>query len=616
MTAPSFEAIVSQFHADSEQRRRTVHATAAEFAVRSTPPIRKHSTTYGRLVRDVEAHFDQWTDKENPIVVWLPASDTPAATPRPSEPSPRPALDVTNDALATDEQVQVLGTGPTAWAFRRGDALVRTPRVGEEGYLPPDDDGHDGPAQVRPLSGATLAANLSLTYACTRRTKNDDGKWVQTRTLFPRSSAQTLVDAVDQLRGVRTLRGVVHTPTVRRDGSILDVPGYDAASGLLYLPEAGLTVPKVSAHPDAGELAVAVDGVLDVLAGFPFLSDNDRANYLGALLTPLLRSICPPPYKLLAVGAPQPGSGKTLLATILRTLFGGVFRSEMPGDDAELRKSITAILDVTTAPVVHFDNLTGVLRSSTFAGLLTGARWDDRRLGSTAMVSRPNDRLWVVTGNNLAIGGDLARRTVHVTIDPGMPDPHRRTDFDITDLESYVQDNRGDLLWCLLTMVRAWIVAGRPTRGRRGSDGYAAWVEAVDGILGVARIPGRFDDPGAAPEPVGHDDDEWADLLRAIHADQGDRSWTAAELLARVNPGSLGLDVARPIPIDALPQELADKLARTTGGPTSLARPLGMWLRNRAGRWAGGLTVRSVGKDRKDKALWRIETPRAPEVQL
>ena len=70
-----------------------------------------------------------------------------------------------------------------------------------------------------------------------------------------------------------------------------------------------------------------------------------------------------------------------MLANIIRHIHGGVFRGEMPEDDAELRKQVSTILLVTTGPVVVIDNVSGVLRSSTLAALLTASVWGDRKLG-------------------------------------------------------------------------------------------------------------------------------------------------------------------------------------------------------------------------------------------
>jgi len=181
------------------------------------------------------------------------------------------------------------------------------------------------------------------------------------------------------------------------------------------------------------------------------------------LLTPLLRELCPPPYKLGAIMARQPGSGKTLLAQLLRIVHGGVFRSELPNDKPELAKQLTSILTQTTAPVITWDNVTGLLHSSILEGLVTSDEFTDRLLGGNTYVTAVNDRLWTLTGNNLALGGDLVRRALWVTIDPRVPDPHLRTGFAIPNLPDHVRRNRGEILRALVILVAAWRDAGSPT---------------------------------------------------------------------------------------------------------------------------------------------------------
>src|SRR5262249_40590121 len=49
--------------------------------------------------------------------------------------------------------------------------------------------------------------------------------------------------------------------------------------------------------------------------------------------------------------------------------------------------------------------------------------------------------------------------------------------------------NRGELVWALLTMVQAWIAAGRPD-GRRTLGMFERWAKVMGGILDVADLPG------------------------------------------------------------------------------------------------------------------------------
>jgi hypothetical protein len=168
-----------------------------------------------------------------------------------------------------------------------------------------------------------------------------------------------------------------------------------------------------------------------------------------------------------------------------------------------------------------------------------------------------------------------------------------------------VREHRGEILHAILTLARAWVVAGRPSRGANGSDVFAPWVETVDGILHHAGVAGRFDSSEAAVQvSVGADDEEWRDFLSAVHGLLGDEKWTAADLLARVDTIGEGSPLA-PLGSDALPEAIADKIH--TRGRQGAARSLGMWLKNRTGRWAGAYTVRAAGVDRKGKTVWQIE---------
>ncbi|HET9256647.1 MAG TPA: hypothetical protein VFO16_15805, partial [Pseudonocardiaceae bacterium] len=313
----------------------------------------------------------------------------------------RPDLLITSPAESVQWLRDNIGTALLAGMFHRGGEIVHCLRIGEEGYRPLTDRDRDddGPAQVRPMSTSHIASYIQLFYWCYKLVKDETtGTLRPVATMVPSSAARPAVDFPGEQPHLRRLRGVTHSPLPRADGTILDTPGYDQQTRLLYLPDPDLLVKPVPAEPTSAQVADALKLLRYMVQDFKFLTDHDEANYLGLLLTPLLRELAPPPYKLGVIGAPQPGSGKSLLAGVLRIVHGGVFRSEVPDDDAEMRKVITTILDVTTGPVVQLDNVSGVLRSSVLSGLLTSATWEDRRLGSNSHMRGRNDRLWVLTG--------------------------------------------------------------------------------------------------------------------------------------------------------------------------------------------------------------------------
>jgi hypothetical protein len=163
----------------------------------------------------------------------------------------------------------------------------------------------------------------------------------------------------------------------------------------------------------------------------------------------------------------------------------------MPRDADELRKSVTAALLDTTAPVVVFDNLTGVVRSSVLESLLTDKTWSDRLLGQNRQVTVANDRLWMATGNNAAFGGDLARRLATVALNPPQANPYLRTDFKIENLDVWMLEHRGEMLAAFLIIARGRIVAGRPGKKVRVRQ-LCRMAPGTPRNDAVGRIPGLF----------------------------------------------------------------------------------------------------------------------------
>lgn len=533
-----------------------------------------------------------------PVTVTVAAGQPPVGTPR---------LLVESAAVMSYWLQQEIGRGRLSGFFSRGGLVVHTPRVDEVGYVAPDDEADsNGPAEIRPVTADTLAAKLQFLFACYKTVTDKETKEKrEVPAMFPQPAAKVVVNAPEAMVGLRALKGVTHTPMVRADGTILDAPGYDPVSGYIFLPAGGVKVPTVPSAPTVGEVEQARTLLGDMIAGFPFATADDRANYLGMLITPLLREVCPPPYKLLGIGAHQPGSGKSLLAQILQQVHGAVWRSETPEDEAEWRKATSSLLATTSAPVVVMDNISGVLRSSVLAGLLTAVGpQEDRDLGTSRNITFTNDRLWVVTGNNLSLGGDLVRRTIVCLIDPDMANPETRTGFAITDLPRWVGEHRNEILWSLLVLVRAWVAAGRPLEDRKQSDGFATWEKTVGGILNVAGIPGAFDAQSGQKAAAGGDDDGLATVLETLAARYGAGAWSVAQALTDQEDAAGFVIEGR----DWVPTPVLDKLSRSE--PSGRAS-MGKWLRFRLGRWVTGsdgraYALREAGRQ-KHVALWAIE---------
>lgn len=509
------------------------------------------------------------------------------ATPPPA----KAMVDVANTADAVQWLRTEIGAEGRMLAgmFSRDNSIVHVPRIGESGYEIPSGRDRNGPAQIRRVTNhVQICSSVEFGYQVLKT----DRRGQRTAATFPEAAAKRIYWAdLSALPNLRPLEGVTHTPIIKADGSVLTTPGYDDDTAVLYLPDPGLVVPEV----DRRGLDRARTLIDEMLEGFPFVTTHDRANYIAALLTPIMRNMLPPPYRMVAIGAPQPGSGKSLLGQILRIVHGGVLRSEFPVSKEEQSKQFLAILDTTSAPVVQFDNVTGVLRSSVLDGLLTSDTLSDRVLGKNVQATVRNDRLWVITGNNLIVGGDTVRRTLWVTIDAQMEHPEDRTDFRHPYLAAWVAENRGEILWALLTLVAAWVRSGRRVDGLKTTDHFGQWTQVMQGIIDNAGILGTINHTESVRQAQGADDEEWVDFLAAVEKVFGSDEWTAAEVMRSVSIGQ--------IDDEAVPEQIMEKVHRGQAG----AKSLGRWLMNRKDRWAGGRCVHQI-PDPKRGSRWVIES--------
>ena len=105
-------------------------------------------------------------------------------------------------------------------------------------------------------------------FALVRAVLSNDGKWI-----FPK------------------VAGVIMTPTLRPDGSLIDAPGYDPSTEL-YL-SGTLQLPPIPPQPTRDEAFDALAMLKDLFSEFPFKTALDCSVAVAALLSALLRGSMP-----------------------------------------------------------------------------------------------------------------------------------------------------------------------------------------------------------------------------------------------------------------------------------------------------------------------------------
>ena len=151
----------------------------------------------------------------------------------------------------------------------------------------------------------------------------------------------------------------------------------------------------------------------------------------------------------------------------------------------ELAKQLLAI-SVSGDSAILFDNAeTGAaIGGPALDQAITASSIRGRILGQTRMVTMPWHAVVFVTANNLHVAGDAQRRSILCRLETRAERPEERSGFRIPDLLAHVRENRAALLVDALTILRAYLVAGKPKPvGFRPLGGFGAWSDLVRGAV-------------------------------------------------------------------------------------------------------------------------------------
>lgn len=278
-------------------------------------------------------------------------------------------------------------------------------------------------------------------------------------------------------RYLPVLAGLTHQPYLRASGSLAMTSGHDPESGMFgVFNEHEYNVPAAPTRAEAEAALTILDELLDE---FCFATPLDRVNAQAAMLTAAVRpSLETAP--MIHVKANQPGSGKSYLCQLIALLATPQHSTPLsfPRDEEECRKVLLAQL-LRGPAVVEFDNLTtDLLAHKSLCTALTSPYITDRILGVSKTATVGTRSLFLSSGNNVGPVKDMTRRCLTITLDPACENPAMRT-FKRPNLVEEVRQQRGRYVSAALTIIAAWIQAGRPMAGCASFAGFGTWSNLV-----------------------------------------------------------------------------------------------------------------------------------------
>lgn len=281
--------------------------------------------------------------------------------------------------------------------------------------------------------------------------------------------------------------------------------------------------------PTREDALESLEELLEVVADFPFATDAHRSAWIASLHTVVARTLLAERnIPLFLIDANTPRSGKSRLVDCISIIATGrtAPRVRYTMDDDEMEKRALSFLQAGD-PLVLFDNINGPFGGTTLDALLTSEGWfQGRRLGRSDAGARVRVRNGVVlfaTANNATITGDLFGRALHIRLESPLDHPEERQGFRHPDLLGWVRQERPRLLAAVLTIIRAWFVAGRPAQKMTSFGSFEAWSELIRGLCLWLGLP-----------------DPWAETRQGLR-----RADAGADLHAELLAGWMALDATR-----------------------------------------------------------------------
>lgn len=459
---------------------------------------------------------------------------------------------------------------------------------------------------IRVMQRPTLRERLSrVARFLQRKVREDAVTWAECK---PPDDVVSAVYERGAWSGIPQLVGVVTAPTMRVDGSILQTPGYDATTGYFYQPPSRF--PQIPEEPTRDDARDALEQVRLLFADFPFASPSNALVPIAAILTTIARPAIVGSVPAFAVDATTRGSGKTLAATLISEVANGrdAARASWPDKEEELEKIIGAYA-MRGASLIVFDNITTPFCGGPIDRAITARDTiESRILGHSEIPTLPWRAVIVATGNNLDIRGDTSRRVLLARLEPSEEQPESRTNFRIKDVVTYAQHSRERLVCAALTVLRAYVVAGRPSVGTHVWGSFESWARLIPPAIVYA---GGADVMGARiTNETERDPDAMAlsvllDNLPKLAQHTG--SLLARDVVAALwswddqHRGPDGFGDLR----DAL-----ETLTRCPSGRTPGARQIGDAFRRARGRWVGGRRLMSEVDPHAKVVRWFVDDRR------
>jgi len=345
--------------------------------------------------------------------------------------------------------------------------------------------------------------------------------------ILPPVHVTSAIFARGEWPGIPELKGVAEAPFLTPAGEIVQDPGYHRQTQYLYAPSGNF--PRIPDNPTPDDAKQAYKILAEVFSEFPFIGAGHRDVPIAGILTLLARPAIQGSVPAFLFDANTPGTGKTLITDLIAIIVTGrtMPRKNYPGDMQELGKTLDAYA-LAGSSALCFDNIVGKFGGAPLEmAITTTGKYELRMLGFTEHRSVDWQVVIFGSGNNIRIGSDTPDRVLKARMVTKDENPRTKDTFKIREILEYIKENRNELLVAALTVLRAYVVAGRPdmTTGTWGS--FTQWAKLIPAAIvwagGENVMDTRILDKGEVDDQVsdlGGFVSKWDDLIILFNTNQ------------------------------------------------------------------------------------------------
>ena len=305
-----------------------------------------------------------------------------------------------------------------------------------------------------------------------------DKKKNRKRAQPPMALVRTLQQRRHRLR-LPNLVGICSCPTIKANGELVTKPGYDPRTGILYDP-LGMDFPQPPDRPARAQAEKALARIAKLFSTFAFVTQDDKAVALSLVLTTIARPALPfaPMHDF---DAPVAGAGKSKLVDLASILATGHEAGVIAqGENREEFEKRLSMLLMRGDPIIAIDNCELPVEGELLNSALTQPRVTLRILGYSKGITVRS-----------AASHHRHRQQPHRQ---GRPDPSHAYQPTRSEMRTAGaatirlrpsrrrERDRGEIVAAVLTILRAYHVAGRPKRPPR-LQSFAEWSDTVRGAL-------------------------------------------------------------------------------------------------------------------------------------